>query len=100
MGVLGEGSVDKTEGTGGGVRIESPPTGNIEWACLKAIPHRLNGIGLSREKFQYNLLLQYGIVPLNLPADCDGCGKNFSVPHSLSCPKGGLVMAQHNDAAK
>ena len=57
------------------------------WAYLTAIPHRLNGMELSWEEFQDNLLLRYGIVPLNLPTDCDGCGKKFSVPHNLSCPK-------------
>ena len=37
---------------------------------------------------------------MNLPTYCDGCGKNFSVPNDLSCPKGGLDLARHNDAAK
>ena len=31
---------------------------------------------------------------------CDGCGKRFSIKQALSCPKGGLVMARHDDAAK
>ena len=31
---------------------------------------------------------------------CDGCGKKFSIDHSLSCPKVGLVLAQHDDAKK
>ena len=39
-------------------------------------------------------------MPLNLPTDCDGCGKKFAVPHALSYPKGGLVLSQHNNAAK
>ena len=39
-------------------------------------------------------------MPLNLPTDCDGCGKKLSVPHALSCPKGVLVLAWHNDDAK
>ena len=51
--------------------------------------------GIPRQSF-----LQYGIVPLNPPTDCDGCGKNFLVPNAISCPKGGLIMARHNDAAK
>ena len=69
-------------------------------AWLTAIPNCLNGTELSREEFQDNLLLWYGIVPLNLPVDCDGCGKNFLVPHDSSCPKGGLVLARHNNAAE
>ena len=39
-------------------------------------------------------------MPLNLPTDCDGCGKKFLVPHDLSCPKGGLVLAWHNDTSE
>ena len=65
-----------------------------------AIPQSLNGTELSREKFQDNLLLRCGIVPLNLPTDYGGCVKRLSVPHNLSCPKGGLVIAHHKDASK
>ena len=31
---------------------------------------------------------------------CDGCGKKLSIEHALSCPKIGLVLVWHNDAAK
>ena len=68
--------------------------------CLTDIPYCLNGMELSRELFQYNLLLRYGIFPLNLPTYCDCCSKKFSVPHTLSCPEGGLVLVRHNDDAK
>ena len=73
-------------------------TDNGAW--IMAIHHCLNGTELSREESQDNLLLQYGIVPLNPPTDCDGCGKKFLVPHALSCPKGGLIMARNNYTAK
>ena len=77
----------------------------IRWATengawLTAVLHRLNVTELSRKEFQDNFFLRYGIVPLNLPTDCDGCRKKFLVAHTLLCPKGGLVMARHNDAAK
>ena len=36
----------------------------------------------------------------DIPTTCDGCGKKFSIEHALSCPKGGLVLARHADAAK
>ena len=39
-------------------------------------------------------------MPQDIPATCDGCGKKFSIEHALSCPKGGLVLARHNEAAK
>ena len=34
------------------------------------------------------------------PATCDGCGKNFSIEHTISRPKGGLVIARHDDDTK
>ena len=73
-------------------------TENGVW--LTAIPHCLNGTELSWEEFQYNLLLQYDIVPLNLPKEFDAYGNKFLVPHALSCPKWDFVLARHNDATK
>ena len=39
-------------------------------------------------------------MPQDIPATCDDCGKKFSIEHALSFPKGGLVLARHDDAAK
>ena len=39
-------------------------------------------------------------MPQDIPATCDGFGKRFSIEHVLSCPKGGLVQAQNDDASK
>ena len=39
-------------------------------------------------------------MPQDIPATYDSCGKMFLIEHALSCPKGGLVMAWHDDAAK
>ena len=39
-------------------------------------------------------------MPQDIPATCDGCGKNFSIEHDLSCPKGGLFLARYDDATK
>ena len=36
----------------------------------------------------------------DIPVTCDGCSKKFSIEHALSCPKGGLVLARHDNAAK
>ena len=57
-------------------------TDNGSW--LTAILQRPNGTELSRGEFQDNLLLQYGLLPLNLPTDCDGCGKKLLVTHAIS----------------
>ena len=83
---------------GAGLNCLQKATDNGAW--LTDIPHCLNGTELSWEEFQDNLLLQYGIVSLNLPTECDVRGKKLLVPHALSRPKGGLVLARHNDAAK
>ena len=39
-------------------------------------------------------------MPQDIPTNCDGCGKRFSIEHALLCPKGGLFLAQNDDAAK
>ena len=39
-------------------------------------------------------------MPQDIPTTCDGCGKKFSIEHALSCLKGGLVLARHDEAAK
>ena len=46
-------------------------------AWLSAITHRLNGTELSREEFWDNLCLRYGLMPQDIPATCDDCGKKF-----------------------
>ena len=68
--------------------------------CLSAVPYRLNGTELSQELFWDNLCLRYGLRPQDIPATCNSCGKKFSIKHTLPCPKGGLVLAQHGDAVK
>ena len=69
-------------------------------AWLSAVPHRLNVTELSQEKLRDNLCLRYRLMPQDIPATCDSCGKRFLIKHTLSCPKGGLVLARHDDAAK
>ena len=69
-------------------------------AWLSAVPHRLNGTKLSLEEFWDNLRLRYGLMPQYIPATCNGCGKKFLIEHTLSCPKGGLVLARYDKAAK
>ena len=57
-------------------------TRNRAW--LSAVPHYLNGTGLSWEKFRDNLRLRYGLMPQDIATTCDGCGKRFSIEHALS----------------
>ena len=69
-------------------------------AWLSDVPHHLNGTELSRKEFRDNLRLRYGLMPQDISATCDGCGKRFLIEHALSCQKGRLVIAQHDNAAK
>ena len=39
-------------------------------------------------------------MPQDVHATCDGFGKKSLIDQALSCPKGGLVLARHNDATK
>ena len=39
-------------------------------------------------------------MPQDIPANCDGCDKRFSIENALSFPKVGLVLERHDNAAK
>ena len=39
-------------------------------------------------------------MPQDIPTTCNGCGERFLIEHDLSCPKGGLVIARHDDTEK
>ena len=56
-------------------------TRNAAW--LSAIPRRLNGTELSQEEFWDNIRLRYGLMPKEIPTNCDGFGKKFSIDHSI-----------------
>ena len=53
-------------------------------AWLSDVPHRLNGMELYCEEFRDNIYLSYGLMPQDIPVICDGCGKKFSIEHTLS----------------
>ena len=53
-------------------------------AWISAVPHCLNGTGLSQEELQDNLRLRYGLMLQDIPATCDGCSTEFLIEHALS----------------
>ena len=67
---------------------------------ISTIPHYLNGTELSCEEFWDNVHLRYGLMPQDIPAICNGCGKKFLIEHGISCPKLRLVVVGHDCAAK
>ncbi len=78
---------------------------HLEWmgetrAWLLAIPNCFDGTELSREEFQDNLAIRYGLRPRGLPECCDGCNEPFPVEHGLSCKKGGFVGQRHDDVCE
>jgi hypothetical protein len=77
----------------------------LEWmgktgAWLSAIPNCFEGMELSREEFQDNLAIRYGLRPRGLPKCWDGCNEPFLVEHRLSCKKGGFVGQWHDDVCE
>ena len=70
--------------------------GNGVW--LTRLPNQFKGTELTRMEWHDNLSIRYGMRPVGLPQQCDGCRDNFSVKHALMCKKGGLVTWRHNDA--
>ena len=73
-------------------------TSNGAW--LSDVTHHLNGTKISQEEFRDNLRLRFGLIPQDIPTTCDDCGKTFLIENTLSCPKGGLVLAWQDDSAK
>ena len=55
---------------------------------------------LSAQEFRDRLFYRYGLHPSDLPTQCDGCNKPFSVDHAMSCPVGGLIKARHDEVAQ
>ena len=62
------------------------------------VSSRMEGTQLLLWEWHDAMSLRYGLTPVGLINQCDGCGANFSVEHALSCKKGGLVGWRHNDA--
>ena len=56
------------------------------------------GTVLSAVEFRDELQDRYGFEILNTPSHSDGRNSKFSSTHTLSCKKGGLIYARHNES--
>ena len=54
------------------------------------------GFTLHKGAFQDAMALRYNWQPCRMPSSC-ACGSNFTIEHSLSCPKGGFPSIRHNE---
>ena len=75
-----------------GRSAQGPETGSY----LSAIPSSINGSTLGELEFQDSIRMRAALSPLNLPAQCDGCGADFTLAHSQSCKNGGNIIARHD----
>ena len=68
--------------------------------CLVLYPNRLNGTELSWEELRDKSCLRYGLMPHDISATSDCCGKRFLINDALSFPNSGLVLVWHDETAK
>jgi hypothetical protein len=64
------------------------------------LPSSANGTELSNHEWRDCFLLCYSLLPLGLPLKCDGCGRDFSIYHTLKCKYGGLIVLRHYEVTR
>ncbi len=69
-------------------------SGASTWLSTRPIEE--HGFALHKGAFRDALALRYGWEPANMPTHC-ACGESFDSSHALSCPKGGFIIARHNE---
>ena len=58
-------------------------TRNGVW--ISGIPQQLNSTEFSKEEFQDNLCVRYGLMHQDILVTCGDCGKKFSIEQNLLC---------------
>ena len=75
------------------------PTGQNTGAWMSVCGTTVSGTVFSATGFWDLLCARYNVPPLNLQSHCNICGTNFKANLTLSCSKGGLVIARHNEVS-
>ncbi|KAG1714378.1 Protein lifeguard 1 [Nymphon striatum] len=63
---------------------------------LNALPLQKYNFHLDKQSFRDAIHLRYGKMLAKLPLTCV-CGASYNINHSLSCHRGGFIIARHND---
>ena len=63
---------------------------------MSSLPIEDFGFSLHKGAFQDALSSRYNWQPCRMPPSCT-CGSNFTIKHSMSCPKGGFPSVRHNE---
>ena len=63
---------------------------------LTSLPIEEFGFTLHKRAFFDALALRYNWQPSRMPTSC-ACGSNFTIEHSMSCPKGRFPSIRHNE---
>jgi len=63
---------------------------------LTVIPVKRYGFFLEKQAFWDAIRIRYNVPMERIPITCV-CNNPFDLQHALSCPKGGMVIARHNE---
>ena len=83
------------EGNATKQRRDKRNTKNGAW--LTVVPTEKNGTVLLPTEWRDSVKLRYNFSPQGMQTHCDGCNSAMTVEHALSCKKGGLVHARHDE---
>eukprot|EP00957_Ditylum_brightwellii_P058820 4459498-Ditylum_brightwellii.AAC.2 len=65
---------------------------------ISVVPCMANNTVLGKDEFRDIISYRYKITPKDLPAICNGCGKQHSLQHVLQCKSDGLILGCQDDA--
>eukprot|EP00957_Ditylum_brightwellii_P074452 5657001-Ditylum_brightwellii.AAC.1 len=104
------GRIGRKEETYKGMReaVEENNTGNQKQGLdcaskslnlwISVLPCLANNSMLGKDEFKDMIIYCYRITPKDLPAICNGCGKQHSLQHAMQCKSGDFIFGCHDNA--